>query len=141
MYIYFLFHRLPFLIESCWNSFYLFYNLIKCNHWIIINNTWLIFTIFAATSLRHKWSFPLGISSVMWLNPQFPADLVAFTEEILNGKLNFLCSACSRIPNIIFFTYLMFYTHPSTFIVIPIFIWIAFFTIKFTFRFAWYMFC
>ena len=22
-------------------------------------------------------------------NPQFPADLVAFTEEILNGKLNF----------------------------------------------------
>ena len=22
----------------------------------------------------------------------FPADLVTFTEEILNGKLNFLCS-------------------------------------------------
>ena len=28
----------------------------------------------------------------MWPNPQFPADLVAFTEEILNGKLHFLCS-------------------------------------------------
>ena len=28
----------------------------------------------------------------MWLNPQFPADLVTFTEEILNGKLHFLCS-------------------------------------------------
>ena len=26
--------------------------------------------------------------------PQFPADLVTFTEEILNGKLHFLCSAC-----------------------------------------------
>ena len=27
----------------------------------------------------------------MWLNPQFPTDLVTFTEEILNGKLYFLC--------------------------------------------------
>ena len=25
-------------------------------------------------------------------NPQFPADLVTFIEEILYGKLNFLCS-------------------------------------------------
>ena len=25
-------------------------------------------------------------------NPQFPADLVTFTEEILNGKLHFFCS-------------------------------------------------
>ena len=25
-------------------------------------------------------------------NPQFPADLVTFTEEILDGKLHFLCS-------------------------------------------------
>ena len=23
----------------------------------------------------------------MWLNPRFPADLVRFNEEILNGKL------------------------------------------------------
>ena len=29
----------------------------------------------------------------MWSNPQFPTDLVTFTEEILNGKLHFLCSA------------------------------------------------
>ena len=29
----------------------------------------------------------------MWPNPQFPADLVTFTEEILNGKLHFLWSA------------------------------------------------
>ena len=28
----------------------------------------------------------------MWANPQFPADLVIYTEEILNGKLHFLCS-------------------------------------------------
>ena len=25
----------------------------------------------------------------MWANPQFPAELVTFTEEILNGKLHF----------------------------------------------------
>ena len=25
----------------------------------------------------------------MWPNPQFSADLVTFTEEILNGKLHF----------------------------------------------------
>ena len=29
----------------------------------------------------------------MWPNPQFPTDLVTFTEEILNGKLHFLSTA------------------------------------------------
>ena len=29
----------------------------------------------------------------MWPNPQVPANLVTFTEEILYGKLHFLCSA------------------------------------------------
>ena len=28
----------------------------------------------------------------MWPTPQFPADLVTITEEILNEKLHFLCS-------------------------------------------------
>ena len=28
----------------------------------------------------------------MWPNPQEFADLVTFTEEMLNGKLHFLCS-------------------------------------------------
>ena len=32
-------------------------------------------------------------------DPQFPADLVSFTEEILNGKLHFLCSA-NRLNNL-----------------------------------------
>ena len=32
----------------------------------------------------------------MWPKPQIPADLVTFTEEILNGKLQFLCSAKSN---------------------------------------------
>ena len=33
----------------------------------------------------------------MWPNWQFPADLVTVTEEILNGKLHFLCSGKSLI--------------------------------------------
>ena len=32
----------------------------------------------------------------MWPNPKIPADLVTFTEEILNGKLHFFCSAWSN---------------------------------------------
>ena len=36
----------------------------------------------------------------MWLNPQFSADLVTFTKEILNGKLHFLSS--------VFFSFLLF---------------------------------
>ena len=28
----------------------------------------------------------------MWSNPQKTEDLVTFTEEILNGKLHFMCS-------------------------------------------------
>ena len=28
----------------------------------------------------------------MLANPQFPANLVTFTEEILNGKLYFFCN-------------------------------------------------
>ena len=29
----------------------------------------------------------------MWPNPPETADLVTFTEEILNGKLQFFCAA------------------------------------------------
>ena len=32
----------------------------------------------------------------MWPNPQFPVNLVTFTEEILNEKLNSLCSVVLR---------------------------------------------
>ena len=31
----------------------------------------------------------------MWPNPQETSDLVTVTEEILNGKLHFLCSVIS----------------------------------------------
>ena len=32
----------------------------------------------------------------MWPNPQFPEDLVTFTEEILNDKLYFLCNVYQK---------------------------------------------
>ena len=35
----------------------------------------------------------------MWPNRQETVDLVTFTEEILNGKLHFLCSACCDLLN------------------------------------------
>ena len=37
----------------------------------------------------------------MWPNPQESADLVTFTEEILNGKLHFLCSE-NYLPRFVF---------------------------------------
>ena len=33
----------------------------------------------------------------MWPNPQFPAELVTFPKEILNGNLYFLCSAKTQL--------------------------------------------
>ena len=33
-------------------------------------------------------------------NPQFPADLVTFTEEILNGKLHFFGSVSMSLLNL-----------------------------------------
>ena len=32
----------------------------------------------------------------MWLNLQFSADLVVFTEEIIDGKLHLLCSEMDK---------------------------------------------
>ena len=35
----------------------------------------------------------------MWPNPQFPVDLVTFTEEIFNGKIHFLYSVTWAVSN------------------------------------------
>ena len=42
----------------------------------------------------------------MWPNPQFPADLVTFTDEILNGKLHFLrrVKILVKVPITVFVT-------------------------------------
>ena len=47
----------------------------------------------------------------MWPNPQFPADLVKFIEETLNGKLHFLCSESSILDAWQGFEYTFFIIH------------------------------
>ena len=34
----------------------------------------------------------------MWPDPQITADFVTLTENILNGKVHYLCSKCFCIP-------------------------------------------
>ena len=46
-------------------------------------------------SPHRKWRFSLRISSVNVTT----ADLVTFTEEILNGKLHYLCSGSCKKPS------------------------------------------
>ena len=46
--------------------------------------------------------------------PQFPANLVTFTEEILNGKIHFLCNA-----NLPFFIFLLSLTNYIKEVLIP----------------------
>ena len=45
-------------------------------------------------------------------------------------------TSCRRTPNIIFFTYIMFFTLTSTFIIILLLIWITFSSINSIFAFA-----
>ena len=40
----------------------------------------------------------------MWPNPQETADLVTFTEEILNEKLHFLCSESNNSDSDLLFS-------------------------------------
>ena len=58
---------------------------------VIIDWIWMSTGTLSANT-GQKCSFSLRISSVNVTNPQFPTDLVTFTEEILNEKLQFLCS-------------------------------------------------
>ena len=50
------------------------------------------YILYTQLSLHKKLSFPLSISSVNVTNRQKTADLVPFTEEILNGKLHHFCA-------------------------------------------------
>ena len=54
----------------------------------------LLMFLMSEHALYKKSSFHSEFLQQMWSNQQFPADLVTFTEEILHGKLHFLCSDC-----------------------------------------------
>ena len=49
------------------------------------------------SSTTEKMKFSIKDFSSKCYNPQHTADLVAFTGEILNGKLPFLCSARVKV--------------------------------------------
>ena len=50
------------------------------------------------TSHCTKMKFPMKDFFSKWPNAQFPADLVTFTEEILNGKRHFFCAVLHCWP-------------------------------------------
>ena len=50
-------------------------------------------------------------------NPQFTADLVTFTEKILNGKLHFLCSV-KFLSGQNFWPFLTFFVLCTNFIIV-----------------------
>ena len=56
-----------------------------------VNGTQWIMALIVFT-LQKKWSFPLRISLSNMTKSVETADLVTFTEEILNGNLIFLCT-------------------------------------------------
>ena len=57
-------------------------------------------------SLHKKLSSPLRISSVNVTKSAGTADLVIFTEEILHGKLHFLCSGLDYVELFVFYNIL-----------------------------------
>ena len=61
----------------------------------------------------------------MWPNPQFPADLVTFTEEILNGKLHFLCSVLPIIPQLFCPLFLNLWHSPILLFLIDAMLWLS----------------
>ena len=51
-----------------------------------------------------------------FFSKQFPADLVKFTEEILNGKLHFFCSdniLVLKVPQSNFYLSIYFFSTPN----------------------------
>ena len=64
----------------------------------------------------------------MWTSPQETVDLVSFTEEILNGKLQFLCSDWKNMLEILW----KFTTRQK------ILFWIQLFVFHFTLKNSYY---
>ena len=76
--------------------YFLIFGLEKALH---LDTFQIVYTFGVLTSFRinnchctKNEVFHWGFLQWMWPNPQVTADLVTFIEEILNGKLHFLCS-------------------------------------------------
>ena len=62
------------------------------NSYLVFSSKGIFQENYLFVTLHKKLNFPLSISSVNVAKSQFPADFVTITVEILNEKLNFLCS-------------------------------------------------
>ena len=90
--------------------------------------------LFWAKKLMERWYFTRSF----WAFHDIPS---LGKYDFSRSLFNIFTTTCSRNPNIIFVTYLIFFTFTSTFIVILTLIWISNSFVKLTFTFAWYMFC
>ena len=80
----------PQATDACARATFTYHQCTFCFFW------WLVYQRHSHP-LHKKWNFPLRISSLqqIWPNPQFHEDLITFTDDILNGKLNFLVQCVS----------------------------------------------
>ena len=79
-------------IENC----YLFYKSDRLEDSNLSNSLKEIVNLFFTQHTVQKKVFHYGFLQWIRLNPAGTADLVTFTEEILNGKLQVLCSDSSN---------------------------------------------
>ena len=72
-------------------------------------------------SLHKKWSVPLRISSLNMTksNPQCSADLVTFTEEILNEKLHFCAVKTTHSTHLMKECYIQLVLNPNCSKILP----------------------
>ena len=61
-----------------------------------------VIALLRSTMIDWKTALISGHINLIEENVKFPADLVTFTEEILNGKLHFLCSEGASLLPLIF---------------------------------------
>ena len=82
-----------------------------------------------------------------WISFCFFYNFITLNHWFINNNwkiFTIFATTYSRIPNIIFFAQILFFpifTLTSTYIAIPLLLWITFLTIIPLFSFVWYMFC
>ena len=79
-------------VFCCLSGFYIIAGSELCKYMVIIKEKTQMQSQKHCTKIKSYIKDLFSICDQIPSYPQFPADLVTFTEEIFNGKLNFLCS-------------------------------------------------
>ena len=85
-------------VRNVWNLLCVQMGHLLMIHYVIISNSISFNPFLAKVPVHKKGSFPLRISLINVTKSTKTADLVTFTEEILNGKLQFLRSVPISYP-------------------------------------------